>query len=222
MVFPQIACRADLEACIEEYGFVPFFKNSIPGFSIEECIEPRPWFAENDDGPWEWKGPVIGHTGCAYGKLLRGKMMYVSREWYPHLANVRRGGDDFDVRYDCGLASRDEKRIMDVLGGVKSMQSKMLRAQVRCEKNSAFDAAITRLQRTGDVTIAGFDYAVDKHGMPYGWGIARYAVPENWLGEAFSGQVYQCPPEESRERIRRHLTALLGEAAGKQIERLIG
>ena len=222
MVFPVIGCREDLERLIEEAGFVPFFKNSIPGFSIEESIDPRLWFADGADGPWEWKGPVIARTGCAYGRLLQGKMMYVSRSWYADLVNVRRGGEDFETRYDMGLISRDEKRIADVLSGVSSMQSKMLRAQVRCEKSSAFDKAITRLQMSGDVTITGFDYAVDRFGAPYGWGIARYALPEKHFGEAFEDEVYARTPEQSRTRIEEHLTALLGGAYKKKIETMIG
>lgn len=221
-MFPLITCRDDLAGLVDAAGFVPFFKNRIPGFSIEECIEPRLWFSDAGDGPWEWKGPVIEKTGCAYGRLLHGKMMYVSRDWYAHLSNVRRGGEDFDVRYDGGYASHNEKRIMDVLEGVSSIQSKRLRAQVGCEKSSAFDAAITRLQMAGYVIITGFDYAIDRYGRPYGWGIARYATPENHFGAAFAESMYGCSPEESRRRIQKHLAGLLGDTYRAEIGRLIG
>ncbi|MCC8097042.1 MAG: hypothetical protein LIO44_00420 [Eubacterium sp.] len=49
----------DLADLVEEYGFLPLFKNQIEGFSVEEHTPPELWFAENADGPWEWKGPVI-------------------------------------------------------------------------------------------------------------------------------------------------------------------
>lgn len=59
--------KENLIAAVNEFGFLPFFKNSIPGFSIEEHIEPQIWFTD-EEGPWEWKGPVIRELGCAYGK----------------------------------------------------------------------------------------------------------------------------------------------------------
>ena len=48
----------DLIAAVEQYGFLPFFRNEIPGFSIEELCPPELWFADDVDGPWEWKGPA--------------------------------------------------------------------------------------------------------------------------------------------------------------------
>ncbi len=49
-----IKSPADLIETINKYGFLPYFKNSIEGFSIEEHIEPRYWFGD-EDGAWEWK-----------------------------------------------------------------------------------------------------------------------------------------------------------------------
>ena len=46
----------DLIAAVEQYGFLPFFRNEIHGFSIEELCPPELWFADDVDGPWEWKG----------------------------------------------------------------------------------------------------------------------------------------------------------------------
>ena len=38
-------------------------------------------------------------------------------EWLPYFANCRRNGYDFDARYQDGLASRREKKIMDFFLG---------------------------------------------------------------------------------------------------------
>lgn len=53
------------------------------------------WFAEDRDGPWEWKGPAAQTKRCVYGKLFRKKAGFVSREWLPELVNFRRDGYDF-------------------------------------------------------------------------------------------------------------------------------
>ena len=54
----QLHSADDLIAAVEQYGFLPFFRNEIHGFSIEELCPPELWFADDVDGPWEWKGDV--------------------------------------------------------------------------------------------------------------------------------------------------------------------
>ena len=102
---------------IHEFGFLPFFANSIEGFSIEEHITRDCWY-DSDDGvwnAWEWKGPVIRETGCGYGKFFEKKACYISPEWFPDFANYRRDGYDFDARYDDGLANYRDKSLYELV-----------------------------------------------------------------------------------------------------------
>ncbi|MBR6360734.1 MAG: hypothetical protein IKS04_02985, partial [Clostridia bacterium] len=98
-----IETKQDLIDAVHEFGFVPLFANSIPGFSVQENVSPRAWFS-GEEGVWEWKGPVIRETGCGYGKFFENKAVFVSPEFFPDFANYRRDGYDFDARYDDGLA----------------------------------------------------------------------------------------------------------------------
>ena len=109
-----IRTKQDLMDAVESFGFVPLFRNSIPGFSVEEHVAPEAWFSE-EDGVWEWKGPVIRELGCAYGKLFERKAAFVSRAWFPELANYRRDGYDFDARFDDGLASYPDRTLFDLV-----------------------------------------------------------------------------------------------------------
>ena len=99
----KLESMEDLLQAVEYYGFLPFFPNDIPGFSVEEMCAPAYWFAEDRDGPWEWKGPAAQTKRCVYGKLFQKKAGFVSREWLPELVNFRRDGYDFDARCDDGL-----------------------------------------------------------------------------------------------------------------------
>ena len=72
----KLESMEDLLQAVEYYGFLPFFPNDIPGFSVEEMCAPAYWFAEDRDGPWEWKGPAAQTKRCAYGKLFRKKAGY--------------------------------------------------------------------------------------------------------------------------------------------------
>lgn len=159
----------------------------------------------------------------AYGKLFSKKAGLVSREWYPDLANYRRDGYDFDVRYKDDLAGYREKRIMDVLlreGPTLSKDLKRLAGFVSGGLKG-FDAAITNLYMQTYITVHSFEYAQDKQDRPCGWGIARYTVTEDVLGAEVTRGAYSRSPEESRDRIIQHLGLLCPEAFDEDLARLI-
>ena len=223
MPLPRIHSAMELEALVQEIGFLPFFACSIPGFSVEESTSSRYWFVSGVDGPLEWRMELARRGVAAYGKLFARKAGLVSREWYPDLANYRRDGYDFDARYEDGLASHREKRIMDVLlqeGPTLSKDLKRLAGFGR-DGLKGFDTAITNLQMQTYVTVHSFEYARDKYGKPYGWGIARYAVTEDVLGAEVTQAAYNRSPEESKSRIINHLGLLCPEAFDDDLEKLV-
>ena len=48
---PRITNAMELEALVQQMGFLPFFSCSIPAFSIEELTPSRYWFVDGVDGP---------------------------------------------------------------------------------------------------------------------------------------------------------------------------
>jgi len=220
---PKITNAIELEALVQQMGFLPFFLCSVPNFSIEGFTPSRYWFATGVDGPWEWRMELARRGVVAYGKLFSKKAGLVSREWYPDLANYRRNGYDFDSRYEEGLASYREKRIMDVLlreGPTLSKDLKRL-AGFGGDGLKGFDTVITNLQMQTYITVHSFEYACDKHGRPYGWGIARYAATEDVLGADATQGAYHRDPEESRERIIHHLGLLCPDAFDDDLAKFI-
>ena len=225
-----VRSRQDLIDAVQEYGIVPYFASSIPGFSLEEHCPPSVLFSDSGDDSWAWKGPVIRESGCAYGKFFGKKAAYVSRELFPDLANYRRDGYDFDARFDDGLANYRDKRLYDLIAEQGPILSKELRMAggygysgrwQKTEGMKGFDGAITRLQEQCYVLISDFVYTTDKHGNRRGWGVAQYSTPEQLMGEAFSEKVYQRTPQESYERLLAHLTALFPRVPEKELRRFL-
>ena len=217
-----IRTRADLADAVERFGFVPFFKNRIQGFSLAEHAAPETWFSD-EEGLWEWKGPVIRETGCAYGKFFGGKAVYISREWFPDFANFRRDGYDFDALWEDGKARHADKALYELLEPHAPITSRALKdlGGYGKEGRKGFDQSITRLQHLGYVLISDFVYDLDRQGKPYGWGVAEYSTPEKHLGQAFREAVYRRTPEESFERILRHLQEILPNAGEKALRQLL-
>ena len=212
----------DLTECIEKFGFVPFFENSIEGFSIEDHIDPKLWFSDIP-GPWEWKGPAIKKTRCAYGKFFRGKAVYISKKWFPDFANYRRDGYDFDARFEDELASYKEKELYDLLAENAPIRSKELKRLGNYKKGgrTGFDVTITKLQSMGYVLNSDFVYETDRHGQTYGWGVAEFTTPEQFFGKTFAEKVYQRESAESYARMMKHLKKILPEADEEEIAKLL-
>ena len=205
-----IRCMADLTNAVERFGVVPYFKNAVSGFSIEEHAAPEAWFSDQE-GVWEWKGPVIRETGCAYGKLFEKKAAFVRADLFRELANYRRDGYDFDARYEDGLARRSDLELYELIDKNAPVLSKTLKAlgDYRKGGRSGFDASMTRLQEQCYVVISDFVYARDRYGTPYGWGIAEYTTPEKLMGPGFREHVYDRSPADSREILMEHLRRIL-------------
>lgn len=83
-----------MSAAIRHVGIVPFVRNTIPGWSIEEMTARGAWFWDDGEGgvlgPWDWKIEVIAEGDIAYGKFIRNKAAFATVEWYRHLMNWRR------------------------------------------------------------------------------------------------------------------------------------
>lgn len=231
--------QEQLEALIKEWGFLPFFKNVIPGFSIEEMTPPELLFGDDFvNGPWQWKGPIIANWESAYGKFFQKKAGYVSLEWLPDFMNWSR------QFYPLEKESADARHIHEVLVEGESMLSKQLKTasgftlsrkrskhnpedpsepMVNKRNGMAFDALIAGLQMGTHVCIADFEYLISKKSEPYGWGVARYCTPEAMYPDLFplNDLVEGRIPEQSRKRIIDHLQAILPDVDAKKIEKLI-
>jgi hypothetical protein len=80
-------------AAIRHFGVLPFFRCSIPGWSVEELTAPGCWFSDEEDtflGPWDWKIDAVREGDIAYGKFLGGKAAFATVSWYRELMNWRR------------------------------------------------------------------------------------------------------------------------------------
>ena len=214
--------KEDLMRAVNDLGFLPFFQNSIEGFSVEEHVDPKIWFGDTE-GPWEWKGPIIRELGCAYGKFFERKAVYISKEWFPDFANYRRDGYDFDARFDDELASYQDKKLFDLVDANTPILSKNLKQLGNYRKggNKGFDTVITRLQAECYVIISDFKYMTDRFGQQYGWGVAEYSTPESFMGSDFTENVYRRTPRESYERILEHLKDILPNADDKKLRKIL-
>ena len=134
---------------INEVGFLPLFKNEVDGFSVEENTGDLYWWTGNEEqDPWEWRRLIARSGQVAYGKFFGRKAGFISKAWFPHFANWRRDGYDFDSRWDEELASIRCKRVMDQFENRPELFSFELKrlAGFGKEGEKNFDGTVTDLQ----------------------------------------------------------------------------
>lgn len=220
---------------INEIGFLPLFANEIEDFSAEEHVTPLYWWTGNSEqDPWEWREIIAASRQVAYGKFFAGKAGFISLEWLPVFANCRRNGYDFDARWEDGLASRREKKVMDLLtdkdedGDIIFHEKKILSTDLKKmagfgkngEKN--YPGIITGLQMQTYLVTAGFERRRNKRGAEYGMPVSILLPPETLWGYERLTAAYDEKPTESWERIFDHVKEMYPEAEDRQIRKLIG
>lgn len=201
---------------INEIGFVPLFKNEIPGFSVEEHTSDLFWWTDDPaQDPWKWRELIARSGEVAYGKFFGGKAGFISKEWFPHFANWRRNGYDFDSRWDEELASIRCKKIMDQFVKRDELFSNELKQLAGFGKGGEknFDGTVTELQMQTYLIVRDFRKRLNKKGFEYGWPISVYTTPEALWGYDHITSAYRVAPEESGKQILEHLKCKFPQAA---------
>lgn len=197
---------------VNALGFLPLFKNELPGFSVEENVSNLFWWTGDPaQDPWEWR-ELIARTGeVAYGKFFGKKAGFISKEWFPHFANFRRDGYDFDSRWDEELASRRCKKIMDQFSRKEEIPSNELKALAGFGKGGEknFDGTVTQLQMQSYLIIRDFRRRRNKMGLEYGMPVSVFSTPEALWGYEHISSAYHLSPAESHDRIAEQIKQIV-------------
>ena len=168
---------------IDEVGFLPLFRNGIDGFSAEERTCPTDWWSgDAARDPWEWRQLIARSGRVAYGKFFGKKAGFISKAWFPDFANWRRDGYDFDSRWDDGLATARQKKIMDQFADTDALLSYELKERTGFGKGGEknFEGTVTDLQMSSYLIIRDFRQKLNNKYPPAKPGVFhRRAKPWN-------------------------------------------
>ena len=221
----RIQSWEELIGWIDEVGFLPLFKNEVDGFSAEENTSDLYWWTgDEDQDPWEWRRLIARSGKVAYGKFFGKKAGFISREWFPHFANWRRDGYDFDSRWEDELATARQKKIMDQFAERDELLSFNLKQLAGFGKGGEknFEGTVTDLQMGGYLLIRDFRQRRNKRGQPYGWPIAVYTTPERLWGCDHISSAYSASPAESKTLVYEQVRKNFPEANQEELDAVLG
>ena len=209
---------------INEVGFLPLFRNAIPGLSVEErTVAAHWWTGDERVDPWEWRRIIAASGEAAYGKFFDGKAGFVALDRLPAFANCRRDGYDFDALWDEGKAPLRQKKIMDCFADGREQFSFVTRQEAGFGKDGEknFEGTITALQMQTYLVVRDFRQRLNKRGEPYGWHIAVHTMPESIWGYDRLSACYSEPPAQSAQRLTEQFRAIYPIAGDAQIRKMI-
>lgn len=210
---------------VNELGFLPLFKNEVDGLSAEENTSDLYWWSgDEEQDPWEWRELIARSGQVAYGKFFGKKAGFISKEWFPHFANYRRDGYDFDSRWDEELAPMRQKRIMDRFFEKAEWFSYELKQQAGFGKGGEknFEGTVTDLQMGGYLLIRDFRRRINRKGAPYGWPISVYTTPEALWGYDHIASAYSTDPAESKMLIYDQIRKNFPETTEAELDAVLG
>jgi hypothetical protein len=212
---------------INEIGFLPLFKNEIPGFSLEERTVPEYWWCDDPKlDPWIWRTIIASRKDVAYGKFFDKKAGFISQKWIPVFANYRRDGYDFDALYEDGKAPRKHKKLMDNFiednedSEILSSDLKKI-AGFGKGGEKGFDGAITNLMMQLYLCNCDFRRRRNKKGEEYGWQVAVYSSPEHLYGYDHVTSCYHENPSDSWQKIADYIHDCYPIATERQIKKVL-
>lgn len=201
---------------IRELGIVPFFENSIPGYSIEEMTPASNWFDGEDDlrkTPWDWKIHCVQSGEIAYGKFLfGGKAAFATIEWYRELRRWRQSLEKY-------RPDEPQKKILGYLEENGSIGIKEVRGLLGVKKGQA-DAQISRLMMQCRVVTGDIGRVYRGEDLHYnGWQVSSFCTPEDLFGTDSLDVDHS--PQEARARLLDHIAAIAPAATEAAISAIL-
>lgn len=213
-----------LLSLVNEIGFLPLFKNDVPGFSAEERTVPAAWWTGDErNDPWEWRRIIADSGKAAYGKFFGRRAGFVSLDWLPVFANWRRDGYDFDSLWEDDKAPFRQKKIMDLFRDGGEMYSFDVKRKAGFGKGGEknFEGVITDLMMRTYLVVRDFRCRLNRQGAPYGWHVAVYTTPETIWGYDFVTSAYREKPEESAAKVLSRVRQYFPDAGEKQLRKIL-
>ncbi|MCR4622277.1 MAG: hypothetical protein K5663_09380 [Clostridiales bacterium] len=191
----------ELKSFINKTGFLPLFRNSIPGFSVEENVPSKGWWTGDESiDPWEWRMILAEDHSIAYGKFFNGASGFISAEWFPYFAQLKRNGYDFDSAAEEGILNLRLVKLMEPFTNGEGVFFSNTLKQIT-GLGGAFETALAKAQDKSYLVCHSFAQRINKQGMPYGWHVASYCTPEHKFGGDLVKSRYSISVQEAQRMI---------------------
>jgi hypothetical protein len=210
----ETCCLTERDALdfINDLGFLWFIDSCEADLPSLHTASPKPFSVDDHEfyasSWWDLKHTLTSRKDCYYAKVLRGRGTFISWECFPFFYAAYASADDYHDDYRKGILSREEKRILDLIGQYPGISSRDLRKKfgpVGKDVTRAMDRALQNLQETFRITVAG--------GSLEGWSLHYWALVEDWVSPAYLSKRSDLPAAR-KDLVLRYVCMAIAASVG--------
>lgn len=183
----KISTYEEAVQLIEEFGILPLAP-LIPNHpSLGSITAAELWHSDSELDPWKWRVRFPAEGTAAYGKFIKKKAVFISRELFPIVRAIVGSNKSLEERYQDGLVSKEMKDLFTIIKQKEGIETRSLRSQVGMKEKEwkkPFDKALLDLQESIDIVISGVKEKTNEAGEKNGWSSTSYETADVWIKNA--------------------------------------
>lgn len=207
---------------INEVGILPLAA-LVPQYpSLDSITDKENWYTGSELDPWSWRVRFPVDGVAAYGKFIKKKSIFISRELLPVVGTILGSEDTLEKRYSDGLVSREALELFQFIQAEEGIDTRVLRVKAGMkdkEKKKVFDQALLELQGSMDIVICGTKEKTNELGEKNGWSSTSYETMENWANR-HKVQLGNIKLEDAKITLKNHLEKISGQETMKSFSKI--
>ncbi|MCG1023728.1 hypothetical protein [Sutcliffiella horikoshii] len=209
-------------AVIKEVGLLPLAPLFDDYPSLGSITPKEAWHSDTNQDPWMWRTQFAADGVAAYGKFIRKKAVFLSKDLLPLVLAALASHETMEERYEKGEVSREALTLFELISGKQGIDTRVLRAEAGMkekEKKKAFDQALLELQGNLDIVVSGTKEKQDENGEKNGWSSTSYETMEHWCAKNQIG-TSSMNKQEATAKLMNHFGSFTSEATMKKLKKI--
>ncbi|CAG9622088.1 AlkZ-related protein [Sutcliffiella rhizosphaerae] len=209
---------------INKVGILPLAPLFDDFPSLGGLTKKEAWHSDTEEDPWKWRTKFAAEGHAAYGKFLKKKAVFISKDMLPlMLAAKSFSHESVQERYKKGEVSREALTLYSIIEQQEGIDTRLLRVEAGMkekEKKKPFDQALLELQGNLNIVVSGTKEKQDDNGEKNGWSSTSYETMKHWCEKNAIPKI-RLTREEAREKLLSHLSVYTTDQTMKKIKKVI-
>lgn len=180
----KVSTYEEILQLINEMGILPLAP-LIPNHpSLYQITPGESWLTGTEADPWLWRTRLPSDGAAAYGKFIKKKPVFISREWFPWVKVILGSNLSIEDRYQQGLISKDVVVLYQQIREEEGIETRSLRMKARMhgkEMKKTFERALLDLQESMDIVISGAKESRINLDVNSAWKSTSFETTDQWM-----------------------------------------
>ncbi|WP_185897249.1 AlkZ-related protein [Paenibacillus zeisoli] len=183
----KISTYEETVQLINEVGILPLAP-LIPNHpSLYQITLDDQWLTGTETDPWLWRTRLPSDGAAAYGKFIKKKPVFISRELFPWVKVILGSTLSIEARYQQGLISKDALVLYQQIREEEGIETRSLRFKAGMqgkEMKKTFERSLLDLQETIDIVISGAKESRIILDVNSAWKSTSFETTDHWMENA--------------------------------------